>query len=720
MKNEAENIHRLLDSVEGCFDEIHFTDTGSTDDSVAIAKSRGVQVHHFDWINDFSAARNFSFSHAKTDFVAWLDLDDTLDNPEAFKRFRDDVMGLADYWVAPYHYASDANGNPVCTFVRERVLRTSKQMRWNYAIHEGIKPESPTGPVQVEMAQGWAVRHRRTEADLLKDRSRNLTIFEDMLTKGPLDSRMLYYYGKELFEAGRHQQAIHTLGAAVTDMKLEPHDRILGFQYLCFAYAQTGNFVKVIELAHQGQILDPNRAEFYTLVGDAFLKMGRLSDAIPQFQAAKSCFLPASNQPTAVFHHGDTYTAYPRNQLARIYFHLGQTDRAKAEATECIAKYDHPEAKAILAEVERLVVPPSSFKNAAPCDDIVFTTMPQTAYEFDPGIVDQRSVGGSEIALIQMAYWLKKLSGRPVKVFNMRKQDGVWDGVEYISNEKLPEYMSKHKPTLSVNWRHTIKVTDAPTLVWSHDLLTQGAENVGVYDKILCLTEWHRKYMRATQGVPDDKIFVTRNGLDPDKFKGLEGVEKDPWKFVFSSSPDRGLDRALRVLDKVREKYPKIHLHVAYGIEHLPQWGHQALYDQLKQMLAERKDWVTYEGAMKQADLYRLFKQSAYCVQPSNWRETSMISAMERAVCGTYQIIRDIAGGADTLRPLAAKGMASLIDSDCVTEAEYQTYVDATCQAIEQEAYKRMDVPVEPYAWELVAREWIRDFLPGEAMSATA
>ena len=143
VKNEAENLPRIFKSIEGCFDEIHITDTGSTDDTVKIAQELGAKVHHFGWCDDFAMARNVSFEPITTDFVFWMDGDDVLENREEFINFRDNVMDLADYWVANYIYSSDASGKPMCTFARERVFRTSKKMRWRYFVHEGVQPSLP-------------------------------------------------------------------------------------------------------------------------------------------------------------------------------------------------------------------------------------------------------------------------------------------------------------------------------------------------------------------------------------------------------------------------------------------------------------------------------------------------------------------------------------------------------------------------------------------------
>jgi hypothetical protein len=55
---------------------------------------------------------------------------------------------------------------------------------------------------------------------------------------------------------------------------------------------------------------------------------------------------------------------------------------------------------------------------------------------------------------------LKKLTGRPVKVFNMRSEDYIAEsGVEYISTQKLNVYMSKFRPKMHIAWRHNIKLT---------------------------------------------------------------------------------------------------------------------------------------------------------------------------------------------------------------------------------------------------------------------
>ncbi len=75
-KNEARCLARCLQSVRGLADEIIVTDTGSTDDTVKIAKANGATVSHFTWTSDFAAARNFALAQATGDWMLVLDADE--------------------------------------------------------------------------------------------------------------------------------------------------------------------------------------------------------------------------------------------------------------------------------------------------------------------------------------------------------------------------------------------------------------------------------------------------------------------------------------------------------------------------------------------------------------------------------------------------------------------------------------------------------------------
>lgn len=78
VKDEAATLGNALASVKDVVDEIIVVDTGSTDDTVAVAQSHAAQVHTFPWGHDFAAARNASLAHATGDWVLVIDADEVL------------------------------------------------------------------------------------------------------------------------------------------------------------------------------------------------------------------------------------------------------------------------------------------------------------------------------------------------------------------------------------------------------------------------------------------------------------------------------------------------------------------------------------------------------------------------------------------------------------------------------------------------------------------
>ena len=62
VKNEEKKLERCLSSYAPLMDEIIVVDTGSTDKTKEIASRFTDKIYDFEWINDFSAARNFAFS----------------------------------------------------------------------------------------------------------------------------------------------------------------------------------------------------------------------------------------------------------------------------------------------------------------------------------------------------------------------------------------------------------------------------------------------------------------------------------------------------------------------------------------------------------------------------------------------------------------------------------------------------------------------------------
>ena len=103
VKDEEDVLARCLDSIQETYDELIVADTGSTDKTVEIAKTYTDKVYTFEWVYDFSAARNYAFSLSECDFLMWLDADDVLDetNRQALKALKNSLTADVDMVMMP-------------------------------------------------------------------------------------------------------------------------------------------------------------------------------------------------------------------------------------------------------------------------------------------------------------------------------------------------------------------------------------------------------------------------------------------------------------------------------------------------------------------------------------------------------------------------------------------------------------------------------------------
>ena len=201
-KNEEEVIDRCLSSFKNVVDEIIFVDTGSTDKTAELAIKYTDKVYHFDWIEDFSAARNFSFSKATGDYILWCDLDDELEPLEAQK-----ILALkphldADMYLFKYNYARNERGETLSPdLIRERIIKNHCGYKWNYVVHECIRLQGKV--VQVDIT----ITHKRTNKGYIEDLGRNIRMLENAM-KTDRNVRYVGYLAKEYKDKGMFNKAL--------------------------------------------------------------------------------------------------------------------------------------------------------------------------------------------------------------------------------------------------------------------------------------------------------------------------------------------------------------------------------------------------------------------------------------------------------------------------------------------------------------------------------
>ncbi|MFC1555362.1 glycosyltransferase, partial [candidate division KSB1 bacterium] len=141
VKNEENTLPVCLDSVKELVDEIVVVDTGSEDDTVKIAEKYGAVIKHFEWIDDFSAARNESLKYASGDWILYLDADERI-SPGNAQKIRDIIEDESIAAVNMIEHIPQEKGNLFNTTASDycRLFRNNNKYRFSGRIHEQILP----------------------------------------------------------------------------------------------------------------------------------------------------------------------------------------------------------------------------------------------------------------------------------------------------------------------------------------------------------------------------------------------------------------------------------------------------------------------------------------------------------------------------------------------------------------------------------------------------
>ena len=142
VKNEQDILARCLDSYAGTYDELIIVDTGSTDNTKEIAAHYTDKIYNFEWINDFSAARNFAFSKAGCDYIFSADADEVLDDTNNYALRELKHMLLPEIDIVQMYYVNASEYNSVYNAHKELRPKLFKRLRpftWISPIHETVR-----------------------------------------------------------------------------------------------------------------------------------------------------------------------------------------------------------------------------------------------------------------------------------------------------------------------------------------------------------------------------------------------------------------------------------------------------------------------------------------------------------------------------------------------------------------------------------------------------
>ena len=311
VKNEEKNLERCLSSYAPLMDEIIVVDTGSTDKTKEIAARFTDKIYDFKWVDDFSAARNFSFEKANCDYIFSADADEVLDekNRKQFailKQVLDEEIEI----VQMYYGNQFQNGtiyNYDCE-LRPKLFKRLRTFRWIEPIHETVR----TLPVVFD--SDIVITHLPEESHTKRD----LTAFERMISNNiHVSSRLHNIYAKELFVSGDKddfEKAMSFFEASFMDNSRAEDEKLEAACVLAKAYRMLrmdAKFIKYAVLSEIGLC-----SELCYEIGQYFYEHKEYEEALRWFNMAKE-----HTQPILNIRYGEEY---PSSGIENCRIKLGE------------------------------------------------------------------------------------------------------------------------------------------------------------------------------------------------------------------------------------------------------------------------------------------------------------------------------------------------------------------------------------------------------------
>ncbi len=325
VKNEAATLSKCLSSVRKVVDEMVVVDTGSIDRTPYIAKQFGAKVHHFQWCNNFSAARNAALKYVTGDWVLVLDADEALTSgivpqlKEAIARDEYLLINLVRQEVgaeqSPYSLVS-------------RLFRNHPDIRFERPYHalvddsvSAILLKDPNW--QVGYLPGVAILHTGYQKKAIAQNNKYAkaaAAMEAFLASYPNDPYVCSKLGALYVETGKITEGMELLKRGVAAGE-ENYDILYELHYhLGIAYNRLRNFQQAIS-HYQTAIKLP----IYPILKlGAYNNLGNLLKAAGDFNGAKNAYATTLKiDPTFVVGH----------------YNLGMIFKAMGLLTEAIAAY---------------------------------------------------------------------------------------------------------------------------------------------------------------------------------------------------------------------------------------------------------------------------------------------------------------------------------------------------------------------------------------------
>jgi len=322
---------------------------------------------------------------------------------------------------------------------------------------------------------------------------------------------------------------------------------------------------------------------------------------------------------------------------------------------------------------------------------------------YDGNTPDEVGVGGGVTARIRLAAALARL-GHHVELMANCPEDAIIDGVRYIPlGSDPPKKVDVLIHNTSGGGLDLTQAWSLPTRadlvgVWASGTAGIHGLDLGQFDTLYVPSNFIRGVVVERWHVPVERVMVMYNAIEARLY--LEAAakpdERDPFRVVYLGHPIKGLEAALGVFHRLRQKEPRTTLHI-YGGKQL--WGQH-------EDAVPADEGVIFHGMIGQRELIRELSRASFVLFLQEIEEAFGISLAESLRAGCICLASPV-GAIPELVQDSVNGV--LLPGDHRLE-EVQ---DRAAQIIlklmkdpERGGQIRQSAQAFPWNWDLMARAW--------------
>lgn len=333
---------------------------------------------------------------------------------------------------------------------------------------------------------------------------------------------------------------------------------------------------------------------------------------------------------------------------------------------------------------------------------------------WDDRNLETGNIGGSEVWTIHLAREFDKL-GYTVKIFNDCSNKSKYFGnIEYLHWTEFGRWNDMNYIHYFISSRSlepfklNIRAREKYCMVHDMFIMLNSPDDIQYHtkvDKFFCLSTKHKEFLSEHHKIDSDRILITSNGIDFERFKDVSICNKDRYKVIYTSSPDRGLENLLNMWDEIKKRIPLLKLDVYYGFDWIKdkQW--------VDMMISRMRDLgVHYHGKVNQYELADAFMTSRVFTAPNWFSETFCIGALECMISGCVYLGSAYWGLLDTVKD---SGVLIPMENamDCTTPNYHALFINELEELINNDVYyNRIQYKgferVKRFSWSNVALQW--------------